>query len=124
MCRPNRGRSMDCEPRPRLHRPFRIIETDPWDWVNAVSLTCVGWFMPLGQGIWLDIEAVFAAGINFFDTTDVYGRGAAESAGRDPLKLPARLLHSGNRGVGTVVRESRGPRPVRSPDRKANRRLA
>ena len=68
-------------------------------------------------------RAAFEAGINFFDTANVYGRGAAEEAwgeilsGYRPQVLRARdqdlLSDVGNR-----------PRPLRKADRKTARRLA
>ena len=68
-------------------------------------------------------DAAFEAGINFFDTANVYGRGAAESrVGRDPLGPPARLLRAGDEGLGPDVRRPGRPRPVGRADRQADRR--
>ena len=54
-------------------------------------------------------RAAFDAGITFFDTANVYGRGAAETrVGRDPERLPARLLHAGDQGLLPDVPSDRG----------------
>ena len=68
-------------------------------------------------------EAAFDVGINFFDTANVYGRGAAEAAWGDILsQRPARQLHPRDQGVGPHV--GHGRRPVGRADRQADRRLA
>ena len=45
-------------------------------------------------------DAAFEAGINFFDTANVYGRGAAEEAWGEILSdTPARLLRARDQGL-------------------------
>ena len=64
-------------------------------------------------------------GLNFFDTANAYGRGAAESAWGEILSSrPARLLHPRDEGVGADVGRPRRPRPVCRADRQADRRVA
>ena len=95
-----------------------------------VSEISLGSWLTFSGGVELEqtracTDAAFEAGINFFDTANVYGRGAAETrVGRDPFRPPARLLHAGDQGVGPDVGRPGRPRPVGGADRQADRRLA
>ena len=95
--------------------------------VSAISL---GSWLTFAGGVGFEqtracTEAALDVGINFFDTANVYGRGAAESAWGEILSGRARdsyVLATKVWGQMSDDPQDRGP--VRRPDRKANRRLA
>ena len=93
-----------------------------------VSEISLGSWLTYGVGVEADqaracLEEAFAQGINFIDTANIYGRGAAETflgealqgRPRDSYVLATKLFFpmSGQR-----------PRPVARPGRKAARRIA
>ena len=93
-----------------------------------VSEISLGSWLTYGAGVERDqteacTRAAFDAGINFFDTSNIYGRGAAETAWGEVLSgLPARLLRARHQGLLPDVRDR--PRPLARADPQAARRLA
>ena len=70
-------------------------------------------------------EAAFDAGINFFDTANVYGRGAAETAWGEILsKHPRDSYILATKVNGQMSDDPERPGPVGGADRQADRRLA
>ena len=70
-------------------------------------------------------NAAFEAGINFFDTANVYGRGAAESAWGEILSVhPRESYVLATKVWGQMSDDPRRPRPVCGADRQADRCLA
>jgi len=72
-----------------------------------VSEICLGSFLTYGVGVGREqteacTDAAFDAGINFFDTANVYGKGAAEIFldGRTPLVQTLQVLQS---EVGALI---------------------
>jgi Aldo/keto reductase family len=70
-------------PRPRKRAPMRYRRLGPSD--LEVSEISLGSWLTFAGGVEFEqtracTDAAFEAGINFFDTANVYGRGAAESA--------------------------------------------
>src|SRR4051794_4579711 len=94
-----------------------------------VSEISLGSWLTFAGGVGLDqtracTDAAFDVGINFFDTANVYGRGAAESAWGDRLGAPARLVRAGDEGPWPDVRRSGRPWALGGADREADRRVA
>ena len=81
-----------------------------------VSVIALGSWLTYSGGVGREqteacTRAAFDAGITFFDTANVYGRGAAESAWGEILaRLPARLVHARHQGLLPDV--GARPRPL------------
>ena len=93
-----------------------------------VSEISLGSWLTYGVGVEADqaracLDEAFNQGINFIDTANVYGRGAAESFLGEALQGRARDCYV----LATKVffpDERQRPRPVARADRKAARRVA
>ena len=93
-----------------------------------VSEISLGSWLTYGVGVARDravacVDRAFELGINFIDTANVYGRGAAESFLGEVLALAAaQLLHPGDQGLFSHERHRQ--RLVAGADPEADRRLA
>ena len=87
-----------------------------------VSEISLGSWLTYGVGVEKDkaiacVNRAFDLGINFIDTANVYGRGAAETVLGEALAgRPRELLRSGHQSVRTDERHGSGP--VARTDRK------
>ena len=93
-----------------------------------VSEISLGSWLTYGVGVEADaaracLDRAFEVGINFIDTANIYGHGAAETFLGEALAGPAaRILHPRHQIV--LPDDRQRPRPFRGPGRKAARRLA
>ena len=93
-----------------------------------VSEISLGSWLTYGVGVEADkaracLAEAFDQGINFIDTANVYGRGAAETFLGEALKgARARFLRACHEGLFSDERHR--PRAVASADREATRRVA
>ena len=103
----------------------RVVGSSDLD-VSEISL---GSWLTFSGGVAFDqvracTDAAFDAGINFFDTANVYGRGAAETAWGEILSGRPRDSYILATKVGADVGRPGRSRPLAGADRQADRGLA